>query len=80
MSVKRWNYLIGVYLGSELHYVTDIDNATKRALWEAGKPAKKFNLRIAEDICEGLNMNMIHSVVIKAPSYMEIMNEEDAEQ
>lgn len=74
---SRWVWYIGVYINNELHYVTSTNGSN--AFWEAGKPAKAFSMRTAEDICEGLNLNMIHSVVIKAPSYMQIMNEEKAE-
>lgn len=75
MARNKWNYFVGVYEGNDLKYVTEIDNKNRTAMWKAGENAKSFSMAMASDLCEGLNMNFIHSVVIKAPSYMEIKND-----
>lgn len=74
MAQNRWKYFVGVYEDNQLSYVTETNGTT--AIWKKGEKAKEFSMRTASDICEGLNLNMIYSVVIKAPSYMEIQNDE----
>lgn len=75
MASKRWHYYVGVYeRDGSLHYVTETNG--KCALWENNKPAKEFSARTADDICEGLNMNLINSIVVKVPNYMKISNGE----
>ncbi|MCQ2369231.1 MAG: hypothetical protein MJ007_02000 [Paludibacteraceae bacterium] len=75
MASNRWVYYVAVYENDgSLHYVTETNG--KCALWRDNDPAKEFSARTADDICEGLNMNLINSIVVKAPSYMHIRNGE----
>lgn len=73
-KAKRWKYFVGVYEDNRLKYVTETKGSY--ASWEAGKEAKEFTKVIADEVCMGLNFNMIHSVVIKAPSFMNVKNDE----
>lgn len=71
---KKWKYFIGVYEDNKLKYVTETKGSY--ASWKAGEPAKEFGITTATNICEGLNFNMIPAVVVKAPSFLEIKNDE----
>lgn len=57
-----------------LKYVTDIKNATRTALWEDGKPAKKFHKMMADDLLFGLICNGHNAVVVKCPAHYELHN------
>lgn len=82
MLVKKYNYFVAIAASDRsccrLRYVTSIDNRTRTALWEDGKPAREFGLRSAEDLVEGLIANGYPAVIVKMPNFFEPMNPEVA--
>lgn len=72
--MRRSKYYVAVLIGGETKYVTDT-LPNKVAVWEADKGAKAYPKTVAENICEGLNMNMIPAMVIQAPEYITLNNE-----
>ena len=73
-KAKRWKYFVGVYEDGDIKYVTETKGTY--ASWEAGKEAKEFSKVSADEICMGLNFNMIHSVVVKAPTFLSFRNDD----
>lgn len=74
--MKRWNYYIAIAQnGEDLKYVTAINNSTRTALWSAGEKALAIPKSVAESVAEALNMNFYPAVVIKAPAYIEFIND-----
>lgn len=59
---------------NRLTYVTEINNATKVALWEFEKPAKRFLKMAADDLVFGLICNGYNAVVVKCPAHYELHN------
>lgn len=82
MKVKKYNYYVAIADSdrscSRLRYVTSIDNRTRMALWENGKPAREFGLRSAEDLVEGLIANGHPAVIVKMVNFFEPINPEVA--
>ena len=72
----RWKWYIRV-VGTEGYdrFVTKLDNETNFAHWDKGEKALSLSCKYAEYVCEGLNMNFHQSYLVKAPSYMEFVNE-----
>lgn len=75
MSVKYSCYVGILQSGNFIKYVTRINNANRAAFWEDGKEALKMGVHAAEDLVFGLVMNGHQAVVVKAPAYMELVNQ-----
>ena len=77
----KYKYYIGIIgEGNQIKYVTKINNATRTALWEDGKPALKMSLTNAKDLVYGLVCNWFSAVVITAPVGMVLANYMEVEQ
>lgn len=72
----KLNTYIGVITSTDPNYITYVTDVVNRsAIWESGKPARKFSDAIAKEIVFGLNVNGYSAVVIKAPVFVELKNE-----
>ena len=73
--MKYKNYVALVY-GSDhtITYVTDSDNISRIAKWEANKPAKAFTKTGAENLVFGLRCNGYPAVIVTHPDYDVPMN------
>lgn len=59
---------------NHLTYVTSVNNQTRVAVWEFGKPAKRFLKMVADDLLFGLICNGHNAVVVKCPAHYELHN------
>ena len=68
---------VAIEYKNNLRYVTKVDNATKSALWQAGKAALPMNKTNAENLYFGLRCNGFKAVIVTMPDYEEPKNEEE---
>ena len=78
--MKYNHFVVILESANRIKYVTDINSRTKVARWEAGKPAMHFSKYSAEDLVFGLVANGFQAAVLRAPSFMEPVNEESEDQ
>lgn len=71
----KYKFIVGVLDGNHIRYVTGIDNASRMAKWESGKPAKPFTARMTEDLVVGLVMNGFMAVNMKVPDFYTLVND-----
>ena len=60
-------------------FVTSLDNQSRMARWEAGKPAMPFAESYARDIVYGLTVNGYAAGVVKAVNGVTFTNPEQTE-
>ena len=78
--MKKYSYYVAlIESNNHIKYVTEINNATKVARWEAGKPAMKFTKSAAENLVFGLTANCFPAVILQAPSFHEFSNSEEGD-
>lgn len=69
----KYKYYVNVV---NKRYVTSL-GAHRTAFWKAGEPALAMSQTKAKDVCEGLCMNFIPAMVVMAPDWIELKNEEE---
>lgn len=66
---NKYDYFVAtINKDGTFNYVTKVDNATKSFFCEEGKPAMKFTKIIAEDLLNGMTLNMYPAVIMTVPS------------
>ena len=78
--MKYNHFVIILESDNRIKYVTKINNATKVARWEDGKPAMKMTKTAAENLVFGLVANGFHAAVVRMPSFIDPVNEGTAEE
>lgn len=71
---KCKNYVAIIEYDGTLSYVTGMDNATRIAYWEEGKPALDLSASVADSLMDGLLCNGYKAVVIKAADFLTLTN------
>lgn len=79
---NKFYYYIGVQTEKGMRLVTNINNATRTAEWNADDKPMEFSMGLATDITDGLLMNFNMAVVIKSRikfdrQYFEVIEEEE---
>ena len=62
----KYYYYVGVANNGGLSFVTSYDRSTHTAVWDTNKKPLALSKTVANDIAEGLCMNLICSVVVQA--------------
>lgn len=73
---REYNYYVGVLCqgNNELRFVDSVDWGTKSATWEAGAEPLEMSKQSAIQLQMGLMCNGYVALVIEAPEFLELRN------
>lgn len=77
-SLYKYYVAYFVYGSNEILFVTSVNYAEKTWYAKRGEPALAMKMYEADDLMFGMTANFCPAFVVKAPSYMDIINLEDA--
>lgn len=73
----EYNYYVGILTHTnELRFVDTVSYSDKTCTWSAGAKPKVFTKQMAIDLQMGLMCNGTVALVIEAPEFLELQNQE----